>query len=145
MDLNRFTQKAQEAVIAAQKLASAGHHSQIDPEHLLLALSEQEGGVVPEVLERIGVRPSTLTAQLKEMLASRKIDCKTKILKVHGQEKDKVILKYIKEAKPDLVIIRIHKEFTTRPKKLGKFVTGIIHGTDVPVFTVGNTKPHRSH
>ena len=45
MDLNRFTQKAQEAVAAAQRLAAELHHSQIELEHLLLALLRQADGV----------------------------------------------------------------------------------------------------
>ena len=71
MDLSRFTQKAQEAVQAAQRLAVEQRHSQIEPEHLLLALLRQAGGVVPEVAEKIGVRPPALVAQLERTLASR--------------------------------------------------------------------------
>ncbi len=48
MNLNKFTEKAQEAVIAAPTLASELHHSQVEPEHLLVTLAEQQGGVVPE-------------------------------------------------------------------------------------------------
>ena len=38
MDLNRFTQKAQEATAAAQSLATQHSHQQVDAEHLLLAM-----------------------------------------------------------------------------------------------------------
>ena len=71
MDLNRFTQKAREAVQAAERLAVEQSHSQIEPEHLLSALLHQAGGVVPEVVEKIGVRPQALIAQLDGTLASR--------------------------------------------------------------------------
>ncbi len=71
MDLNRFTQKAQEAVAAAQRLAAELHHSQIELEHLLLALLRQTAGVAPEVVEKIGVRPSVLISQLEGTLGSR--------------------------------------------------------------------------
>jgi ATP-dependent Clp protease ATP-binding subunit ClpB len=71
MDLNRLTQKAQEAVLAAQRLAADQRHSQIEPEHLLLALLRQGDGVVPEIVERIGARPATLGAELEGTLASR--------------------------------------------------------------------------
>jgi len=54
MRLDRFTQRAQEAILASQELAQQYNHSQIEPEHLLLALIQQEDGVVPEVLEQIG-------------------------------------------------------------------------------------------
>ena len=70
MDLNHFTQKAQEAVLAAQRLAAGQSHSQIEPEHLLLALLRQADGVVPEVISKIGIRPSMLADQLEETLAS---------------------------------------------------------------------------
>jgi ATP-dependent Clp protease ATP-binding subunit ClpB len=71
MDLNRLTQKAQEAVLAAQRLAADQSHSQIEPEHLLLALLRQGDGVVPEIVEKIGVRPGTLSGELEGTLASR--------------------------------------------------------------------------
>ncbi len=71
MDLNRFTQKAAEAVLEAQRLATDQSHSQIEPEHLLLALLRQPDGVVPEIIERIGARPSALSAQLEGTLAER--------------------------------------------------------------------------
>ena len=71
MDLNRLTQKAREAVQAAERLAVEQSHSQIEPEHLLSALLHQVGGVVPEVVEKIGVRPQALVAQLDGTLASR--------------------------------------------------------------------------
>ncbi len=70
MDLNKFTQKAQEAVLGAQRLAAEQSHSQIEPEHLLFSLLRQPDGVVPEVVERIGVRPSSVTSQLEGTLAS---------------------------------------------------------------------------
>jgi ATP-dependent Clp protease ATP-binding subunit ClpB len=50
MDLNKYTEKAHEAVLAAQRLADEASHAQIEPEHLLVALVEQREGVVPELL-----------------------------------------------------------------------------------------------
>jgi ATP-dependent Clp protease ATP-binding subunit ClpB len=43
------TEKAQEAVMTAQNLASEFNHSEIVPEHLLVALVEQSGGIVPSI------------------------------------------------------------------------------------------------
>ena len=40
MNLTRYTEKAQEAVLAAQQLAERSHHAEIEPEHLLLTLVE---------------------------------------------------------------------------------------------------------
>jgi hypothetical protein len=54
MRIDRFTQKAQEAVHEAQHLAQEYNHPAIEPEHLLKVLIEQEGGVIPSVLNRIG-------------------------------------------------------------------------------------------
>ncbi len=55
MDINRFTERAQEAILAAQKLAEERNNTQIEPEHLLQALVVQEDGVVPQVLGKLGV------------------------------------------------------------------------------------------
>jgi ATP-dependent Clp protease ATP-binding subunit ClpB len=60
MDINRFTEKAQEAVRAAQTLATRYSNQQIEVEHLLLALLEQQGGLVPSVLTRAGVNVEAL-------------------------------------------------------------------------------------
>ena len=56
-NIKLFTEKSQEAVIRAQQLAEELNNSQVEPEHLLAALIEQEGGVVPLVLERLGADP----------------------------------------------------------------------------------------
>ena len=55
MDINRFTEKAQEAVRAAQTLATRYGNQQIEVEHLLKALLDQQSGLVPSVLTRAGV------------------------------------------------------------------------------------------
>ncbi len=59
MDLNKFTQKSQEAVSEAQNIAVRFGHQQIDAEHLLLALVEQEHGLVSSLLEKAGFDPET--------------------------------------------------------------------------------------
>ena len=64
MDLNKFTEKAQEAVIAAQKLAEDKRNTQIEAEHLLNALMSQQDGVVPQVLEKLGVNQPALLQKL---------------------------------------------------------------------------------
>ena len=60
MNLNKFTEKAQEAVIQAQGLAEEYSHSEMHPRHLLLALLQQEGGVVPQIAQHLSVNPDTL-------------------------------------------------------------------------------------
>ncbi len=52
MNLNKLTEKAQEAVVEAKCLAESRQNTQIEPEHLRSALLQQEGGVVPAVLDR---------------------------------------------------------------------------------------------
>ncbi len=71
MRFDRFTQKAQEAVQAAQDLAHEYRHPQIEPEHLLKALIEQEGGVVPSLLERMGVDARAVLASIQQALAAK--------------------------------------------------------------------------
>ncbi len=68
MNLNRMTQRAQEALAAAQELAQQSNHSQIDVEHLILALLEQSDGVVPAVLAKLGIRPAGLAEDLRAHL-----------------------------------------------------------------------------
>ena len=60
MDINRFTEKAQEAVRSAQTLATRYGNQQIEVEHLLYALLHQEGGLVPSVLTKAGVNVEPL-------------------------------------------------------------------------------------
>ena len=60
MNLNRLTEKAQEAVVAAQQLATRLNHPHIDPEHLLAALVGQAGGIVPAVLRKMQIDPVAL-------------------------------------------------------------------------------------
>jgi ATP-dependent Clp protease ATP-binding subunit ClpB len=69
MRVERFTQKAQEAVLAAQQLAEGEVHGQLEALHLLYALVEQPDGVVPAVLERIGQDSSAIAGQIREELA----------------------------------------------------------------------------
>ena len=71
MRLDKFTQRGQEAIVAAQELAQTYNHSQIEPEHLLLALLQQTEGVVPEILIQVGANPQAVQNQLEAELARR--------------------------------------------------------------------------
>ena len=71
MDINRLTTKSREALSAAQTLAVRQGHVEVDGEHLLLALLEQEDGVVPRVLDRAAVQRDTLAAAVLERLRRR--------------------------------------------------------------------------
>src|SRR5579871_5470670 len=68
MNLNKLTEKAQEAFVAAQRLAEERRNTQLEPIHLLSALISQQGGVVPSVLEKLGVSPRTLATQVETAL-----------------------------------------------------------------------------
>jgi ATP-dependent Clp protease ATP-binding subunit ClpB len=68
MDINRFTEKAQEAVLAARSLAARNGQTQIEPEHLLLALLEQEGGVAPAILQKAGLDAGNLRSRAQRVL-----------------------------------------------------------------------------
>ncbi len=68
MDLNKLTEKAQEAFVAAQREAERRRNTQLEPEHLLSALIDQEAGVVPAVLDKIGVAPSEVKQRLEREL-----------------------------------------------------------------------------
>jgi len=64
MDLNKFTEKAQEAVLTAQQKAEERRNTQIEAEHLLSALIEQDDGIVPQVLEKLGINRTIITQKL---------------------------------------------------------------------------------
>ena len=60
-----LTEKAQAAVVAAQELASQASHAEVTPEHLLVALIEQAGGLVPSILLKLNVRADTAAQQAR--------------------------------------------------------------------------------
>ena len=69
MNLNKFTEKAQEAILAAPQLANELHHAEVEPEHLLVTLAEQADGVVPALLRKLDTDPAALVAALREQFA----------------------------------------------------------------------------
>ena len=71
MQLDKLTQKSQEALQAAQRLARESSHQEMDGEHLLLALLGQAESLVPELLARMGVPPAKLQPDLEKELARR--------------------------------------------------------------------------
>ena len=68
ININRFTEKSQEALFAAQQMAEQLNNSQVEPEHLLAALLQQGDGVVPQVLARVGANPQAMPAQVEDEL-----------------------------------------------------------------------------
>ncbi len=66
---DRFTLKSQEAVQAAQDIAAKGRNQQIEVEHLLLALLDQQDGVVAPVLKKLGADPTTIRTDIEAVVA----------------------------------------------------------------------------
>ena len=97
INLNRFTEKAQQALFAAQGLAEKNNHSQVEPEHLLAALLQQTDGVVPQVLERAGANPELLLQQSEAELS--------KLPKVYGAGAEVSISPRLRQ-----VLVRAHDE-----------------------------------
>jgi ATP-dependent Clp protease ATP-binding subunit ClpB len=60
MNLNQYTEKAQEAFFSAQSLAREYGQQAIEPEHLLLALLQQDGGIVPPIIQAAGANPNRI-------------------------------------------------------------------------------------
>ncbi|MQA28499.1 MAG: ATP-dependent chaperone ClpB [Luteitalea sp.] len=69
MNINKYTEKAREAVAAAIELAQQANNPQLEPEHLLVALVEQRDGIVPELLRKIGADPAATGRAARELLA----------------------------------------------------------------------------
>ncbi|MFD8566744.1 ATP-dependent chaperone ClpB [Streptomyces sp. NPDC059639] len=71
MDMNRLTQKSQEALQEAQAAALRMGQTEVDGEHLLLALLDQEDGLIPRLLQQSGADPEELNAAVQEELSRR--------------------------------------------------------------------------
>jgi ATP-dependent Clp protease ATP-binding subunit ClpB len=69
MDINRFTEKLQEAIRSAQSKAVRYGNQQIDVEHLLAALLEQQGGLAPSILAKAGVAVEPFQQRIESELA----------------------------------------------------------------------------
>ncbi len=78
MKLDKFTVKAQEALQEAQAIARKRDHQEILPEHLLAALLQQQDGLVPPLLQRVGAEPGLVQQRLEDELR--------KVPSVHGGE-----------------------------------------------------------
>ena len=68
MRLDRFTERAQDAAQRAVEVMTRYGHTQVDTEHLLLALLEQPEGVIPQILERLGVDVDQIQQRLDDVL-----------------------------------------------------------------------------
>jgi ATP-dependent Clp protease ATP-binding subunit ClpB len=71
VDLNKYTQKSQEAILSAQRIAQEHNHQAIEPIHLLLALLRQEDGVTPAIVTRVAGSVAALREEVTQEIASR--------------------------------------------------------------------------
>ena len=68
MDLNRLTEKSQEALRQAQTLAARRNHQGVDVEHVFSALVESPEGIVPAIFKQTGVSLDLITTELENAL-----------------------------------------------------------------------------
>lgn len=70
MRFDRFTERAQDAAMRAYEILHRYQHTQVDTEHMFLALLEQPGGVIPQLLEQMDVPLESVRARLEGTLSS---------------------------------------------------------------------------
>jgi ATP-dependent Clp protease ATP-binding subunit ClpB len=71
MDLNKFTQKAQESIFTAQQIAQNLHHQTVEPAHILMALLQQPDGVTTAIIRKIAGDVSALLEEVQKDLNNR--------------------------------------------------------------------------
>ncbi|MBN9389822.1 MAG: ATP-dependent chaperone ClpB [Chloroflexi bacterium] len=96
-NINRFTEKSQEALVSAQQLAEKYNHNQIEPEHLLAALLQQPEGIVPQVLQKASFDPRSLLQTVETEL--------DKLPKITGRESQVGISNQLRQ-----VLVKAHEE-----------------------------------
>ena len=70
MNMNQFTQKTIQAIQDAQRLAVEYSNQALEPEHLLVALAQQQDGLIPQLLTKMGVEPGNFLAAATEKVAA---------------------------------------------------------------------------
>src|SRR5262245_23291083 len=89
MKIDQLTVKAREALASSRDLAIAKHHAEVSAEHLLLALLEQDGGVVPRILSKLGADPRVVRGDIERAL--------DKLPRAHGAALDTDLGRSIKD------------------------------------------------
>jgi ATP-dependent Clp protease ATP-binding subunit ClpB len=69
MNINKYTEKARQAVATAIELAQQSNNPQVEPEHLLVALVEQREGIVPELLRKMNIDPAVLGRSARDLIS----------------------------------------------------------------------------
>ena len=70
MNAQKFTQKSLEAIEAAQTIATEHDNMNLDEEHLLLALLEQDGGLIPQLVKRMGLDADRMRDSARRLVES---------------------------------------------------------------------------
>jgi ATP-dependent Clp protease ATP-binding subunit ClpB len=68
VNISKYTEKAQEAVLGSQQIAERSSHAAVEPEHLFVMLVEQREGIVPEVLRQMSADPTDVARAARELL-----------------------------------------------------------------------------
>ena len=68
MRFDKFTIKSQEALTAAQQIAEKHEHQQIESEHLLLAIVQQDDGIAKTILKKLGAEPQAVISKIEDSL-----------------------------------------------------------------------------
>ena len=71
MDINKLTQKSQEALQAAQELAIRAQHTEVDADHLLLAICKQVGGVFSNLLSKMSIERGILESAVNKLIEAK--------------------------------------------------------------------------
>ena len=69
MNANQLTQKSLQALQSAQQIAISNQNQQVEQAHLLLALLRQDGGLIPQLLKKMGITPESMEAAVQQILA----------------------------------------------------------------------------
>ncbi|MBI3820626.1 MAG: ATP-dependent chaperone ClpB [Planctomycetes bacterium] len=89
MQFDKLTIRAQEALQAAQKFAASRHHQQLENEHVLLSMLDQQDGVAPKLMLQLGADPAAVRAAVDKLI--------TNIPAIHGAESQIYISTDLKE------------------------------------------------
>ena len=68
MDVSRYTNRAQQAILNAQGIAAEYHHTAIEPVHIFLCLMQQDEGLAPRIIQKIGAHPGSVQTELEAAL-----------------------------------------------------------------------------
>ena len=126
MNIQKFTQKSIEAINGCEKLAYDYGNQEIEQEHLLVSLLQQEDGLIPKLIEKMEIDVQHFTENAKNKLAAR--------VKVSGASANVYVGK-------DLNNVLIHAEDEIPDERIWNhkrpFSSGIVHSQRKPACDIG--------